>query len=149
MLETWDLQGTWITHNCCLLWMWICGKPTYWPFDPKKTLDLTDFFFVKNISSNSIKIENAFDMNSDHSSIYLTIGDKSLWKIEKVTLINKYTDSDYFNQLLENGINLPVPLKTTEQLEEEWNAFTCSPVIKRNLQVLKLGLAGWGYLTQF
>jgi hypothetical protein len=47
------------------------GKPTYWP-----TPDVIDFFVVKNISTNYIKIEEGFDLNSDHSPIYLTISDK-------------------------------------------------------------------------
>lgn len=36
------------------------GKPTYWPTDPNKIPDLIDFFVVKNISTNYIKIEEGF-----------------------------------------------------------------------------------------
>jgi hypothetical protein len=57
------------------------GKPTYWPTDKKKTLpDLLDFFVVKNISTNYIKIKEGLDMNSDHSSICLTVSDKIIAK---------------------------------------------------------------------
>ena len=35
----------------------LMGKPTYWPTDRKKTPDLVDFFVTKNISSNTIKVE--------------------------------------------------------------------------------------------
>jgi endonuclease/exonuclease/phosphatase family metal-dependent hydrolase len=45
------------------------GKPTYWPADPNRTPDLIDFFVIKNISSNYIKIEETLDLNSDHSPI--------------------------------------------------------------------------------
>jgi hypothetical protein len=52
---------------------------------------------------------------------------------------------DYFNYLLENNINLSVPLKTADQLEREPNAFTTAiqkaawnstPVIKTKLKGL-------------
>jgi hypothetical protein len=39
----------------------------------KKLPDVIDFFIVKNISTNYIKIEEGFDLNSDHSPIYPTI----------------------------------------------------------------------------
>jgi hypothetical protein len=52
----------------------------YRPTDPKKLPDLIDFFVVKNISTNYIKIEDGFDLNSDHSPIYLTISDKIITK---------------------------------------------------------------------
>jgi putative IMPACT (imprinted ancient) family translation regulator len=42
------------------------GKPTYWPTDKKKLPDLIDFFVVKNISTNYIKIEEGFYLNSNH-----------------------------------------------------------------------------------
>jgi hypothetical protein len=58
------------------------GKPTYWPTDPIKLPDSIDFFVVKNISTNFIKIEEGFDLNSNHSPIYLTISDKIITKIK-------------------------------------------------------------------
>jgi hypothetical protein len=45
------------------------GKPTYWPTEPKRNPDLIDFFVVKNISTNYIKIEEGFNPKSDHSPI--------------------------------------------------------------------------------
>jgi hypothetical protein len=35
----------------------------YWPIDSKRTLDLIDFFVVKNISTNCIKMKEGFDLN--------------------------------------------------------------------------------------
>jgi hypothetical protein len=68
-------QRTAVTYTGCEIVS--TGKPTYWPTDPKKKLpDLIDFFLAKNISTNYIKIEEGFDLNSDHSPIYLTISDK-------------------------------------------------------------------------
>ena len=63
-------------------------------------------------------------MNSDHSSILLTISEKIIMKEQTPTLVNKYTDWKYFNHLLENETNLMVPLKATNQLEVELVRFT-------------------------
>ena len=121
------------------------GKPTYWPTDPNKMPDLIDFFVVKNFSANYIKIDEIFDLNSDHSSILLTISDHIITKDQNPVLINKYTDWDYFNFLLENNINLRVPLRTIGQLEEDVQQFTTAiqeaawkstPVLKRKLKGL-------------
>jgi hypothetical protein len=87
------------------------GKPTYWSTDKKKLPDFIDFFVVKNISTNYIKIEEGFDLNWDHSPIYLTISEKIITKDQNPVLTNKRTDWDYFNHLLESNINLTVPLK--------------------------------------
>jgi hypothetical protein len=76
------------------------GKPTYWPTDLKKLPDLIDFFAVKNISTTYIKIEEGFDLNSDHSSIYLTICNKIITKDQNPVLTNKHTDRDYLKYLL-------------------------------------------------
>jgi hypothetical protein len=45
------------------------GKPTYWPTDPKRTPYVIEFFGVKNISTDYIKIEVGFYLNSDNSQI--------------------------------------------------------------------------------
>jgi hypothetical protein len=58
----------------------------------KKLSDLVDFFVVKNISTNYMKIEEGFDLNSDHSPIYLTISDKIITKDQNPELTNKHTD---------------------------------------------------------
>jgi hypothetical protein len=42
-------------------------------------------------------------------------------KNQNPVLINKYTDWDYFNYLLECNINLSALLKTADQLEKELN----------------------------
>jgi hypothetical protein len=67
------------------------GKPTYWPADPIKTPDLIDFFVIKNISSNNIKIEESLDLNSDHSPVYLTVGDNIIMKNQNPVLTNTQT----------------------------------------------------------
>jgi hypothetical protein len=86
--------------------------------------DLTDFFVVKNVSANYIQIDEGYDLNSDHSPILLTIGEHIITKVQNPILINKHTEWDYFNFLLETKIDLSVPLKTIDQLEDELYYFT-------------------------
>jgi hypothetical protein len=57
----------------------------------KKTPDLFDFLVVKNISKNYIKIEESFDLNSNHSPIYLTVRDKTITKDRNPVLTNTQT----------------------------------------------------------
>jgi hypothetical protein len=66
-------------------------------------------------------------------------------KNQNPVLTNKHTDWDCFNYILECNINLSVSLKTTDQLEKEWNTFTdtiqeaawdSTPAIKRKLKGL-------------
>jgi hypothetical protein len=59
--------------------------------DPKKLPDLIDFFVVKNISTNYIKIGEGFDLNSDHSPIYVTVSDKIITKDQNPVLTNTQT----------------------------------------------------------
>jgi hypothetical protein len=61
----------------------------YRPTDPKELPDLIHFFVVKNISTNYIKIEEGFDLNSDHSPIYLTNSDKIITKDQNPVLTNR------------------------------------------------------------
>jgi hypothetical protein len=64
------------------------GKPTYWSTDPKELPDSIYFFVVKNISTNYMKIEEGFDLNSDHSPICWTISDKIITKDQNPVLTN-------------------------------------------------------------
>ena len=49
------------------------GKPTYWPTVSGKTSDLIDFFITRKVSAQYLKVEEGFELNSDHSPIYLTM----------------------------------------------------------------------------
>jgi hypothetical protein len=71
----------------------------------KRTPNLINFFVVKNISANYIKIEEGFNLNSDNSPLCLTISDKIIMKNQNPVLTNKLIDWDYFNYLLEGNIS--------------------------------------------
>lgn len=92
------------------------GKPTYWPTDPHKIPDVIDFFVIRNISSNYVQIEEAWDMDSDHSPILLTLSDSVIQKENPPSLTNKRTDWESFKIQLEEQINLSVPIRSEEQL---------------------------------
>jgi hypothetical protein len=73
------------------VWSSLLANQRIGPQIQKKIPDLIDLFVVKNISTNYIKIEEGFDINSDHSPIYLTISDKIITKDQNPVLTNKYT----------------------------------------------------------
>lgn len=66
--------------------------PIYWPTDTNKIPDLIDFFIIKNISSNYCQIEEEWDMNSNRSSILLTLNQYIIKKDNNPTRVNKLTD---------------------------------------------------------
>lgn len=82
-------------------------------------LDLIHHFVIKNVSANYITIKKGYNLNSDYSPILLTIDEYIITKDQNPVLINKYSDWDYFNFLLKNSINMCIPHKTIDQLEEE------------------------------
>jgi len=47
------------------------GKPTYWPSDNKKTLDLLDFGIMGGIAENCYLTEFCLELSSDHSPVSL------------------------------------------------------------------------------
>lgn len=99
------------------------GRPTYWPADRQKIPDLIDFFIVRKVGANYIKVEENYDLSSDHSPIIMTLSDKVIKKENNPFLVNKLTDWDGFRNELEARIRLNVPLKTCDQLEYEAEIF--------------------------
>jgi hypothetical protein len=99
------------------------GKPTYWPTDTNKVLDLIDFFVSKNLSSIFIDVTEEFDLNSDHSPIVLMLSETIIRKGRNPTLSNYLTDWDMFRETLVNRINLRIALTTTDELEDKVQKF--------------------------
>lgn len=118
------------------------GNPTYWPTDIKKIPDLIDFFVVKNISTNYLKVEDSQHMSSDHSPILLTVSQNVIQKPPPATLTNNRTDWEAFQYKLEERIVLSVPLQTASQLDCEveklvndiqQSAWDATPIIRRRV----------------
>ena len=95
------------------------GKPTYWPTDPSKIPDLSDFFIIKNKPAQYIQTEESHDLNSDHTPILLILSENTIQTESKPVLVNRRTDWESFRQSLEEKINLTVPLRNEEQLDRE------------------------------
>lgn len=100
------------------------GNPTYWPTDRNKIPDVVDFFITKNISSNTTQVKEGPDLDSDHSSVLLTLGNKIIMKEHNPRLVNKLTDWIYFRYLIDECIELSTTINTIEQLESEVQSFT-------------------------
>lgn len=99
------------------------GKPTYWPTDIGRKPDLIDFFIYKNLSAAYLNIEEGYDMHSDHSPIILTLSETVTQKKRSPTLVNKNTDWESFHFDLEHLIDLKVPLKDKQQVDDEVEKF--------------------------
>ena len=60
-------------HECHCTY-YSTGEPTYWPTDHHRIPDLLDFFVAQAVAANSIRVESAFELSSDHSPIIATVG---------------------------------------------------------------------------
>jgi hypothetical protein len=99
------------------------GQPTYWPTDQNKIPDLLDFFIIKGISLNYLDVESSLDLSSDHTPLILTYSSSVYLKDKRQTLYNKCTNWDYFRTLVNNNINLKIPLRNENDVEESINYF--------------------------
>lgn len=93
------------------------GEPTYWPSDPRKIPDLLDFFITKGLSRNCLNIESSLDLSSDHSPVIVTVSSSLLLKPKPPFLCNKHTNWNYFRELVNQNLNLRIPLKSPEDLD--------------------------------
>lgn len=95
------------------------GSPTYWPADLNKTPDLIDFYVTKGISTNYISLENSEELTSDHSPVIMTISETIIKRDMQARLTNKNTNWKLFRELIEQKIDLQMPLRNAIQIEEE------------------------------
>lgn len=116
------------------------GKPTYWPTDKTKSLDLIDFFITRKISLNSLTIEDGYDLNSDHSPIYLTVFGDYIPTTSHQQLVNRKTDWCYFKSIINSTISQN-PIHSINDIENETLNFTntlqqaawkSTPILKKN-----------------
>jgi len=64
-------------------------KATYWPSDQNKIPDLLDFFVMRDLSSNYVKIIELMELTSDHIPVLLTLSSNFIVQQRKVSLTNK------------------------------------------------------------
>lgn len=92
-------------------------EPTYWPSDPKKIPDLLDFFIMKGFCKHYIKTESCYDGSSDHTPVILTVSAMLVESTGPDKLYNKNTDWASFQEFIEGKIQLRIPLKNEEDIE--------------------------------
>jgi hypothetical protein len=78
-----------------------------------------DFYISKKVPMHYRKIEDSYDLDSDHSPIIMTLSDKINKKEANPMLTNKFADLESFQSELNKKIQLNVPLRTTQQLDIE------------------------------
>ena len=93
------------------------GSPTYWPSDLNKIPDVIDFCVTKGVANHSVTAESCLDLSSDHSPIILTLANQFEPTASKPFLHNTKTDWFQFRDLVENGINVNIPLRNLDDIE--------------------------------
>lgn len=100
------------------------GSPTYWPSDPAKRPDLLDFIVYNGIPRSFLDISNCDDLSSDHSPIIATFSTVLHTIAKKVKIVTAKTDMQSFKYWIEQNLNLNIPLKTGNELEDAVESFT-------------------------
>ncbi|KAL4148248.1 hypothetical protein QTP88_002529 [Uroleucon formosanum] len=90
--------------------------PTYWPSSSRKNPDILDIFVTKIPNNLFSTTKNLLDLNSDHSSVLLTLNTSPTYK-ESNKLFNKFTDHSKFTELVDKEIHLNIKLKTPDDID--------------------------------
>ena len=75
--------------------------PTYWPSSIRKKPNILDIFVSKVPSNLNCTPENILDLNSDHSSVLLTVSASPTVKMTPPKLFSPLTDRIKFHKLVE------------------------------------------------
>lgn len=94
------------------------GEPTYWPTDVRKTPDLIDFAIVKGIAGSYFECKSMPELSSDHSPVEILLKRKITLTADVCRLHSRKTDWNSFRESISASINLQLPLKTNEDIEE-------------------------------
>lgn len=98
--------------------------PTYWPSSPHKNPDILDIFITKTPSNVHYVIDNILDLNSDHSSVILTLNDYPSINTEPLKLFHTTTDRYKFHDLVNQNLQLNVRLKSNDDIDAAVNNLT-------------------------
>ena len=98
--------------------------PTYWPSSPHKNPDILDIFVTKTPSNLHYVIDNVLDLNSDHSSVILSISNYPSIITEPPKLFYATTDRYKFHDLVNQNLQLNVRLKSNEDIDAAINNLT-------------------------
>lgn len=97
------------------------GEPTYWPTDTNKIPDLVDFCVTKGIPLESQTAQSCFDLSSDHSPVLVMISTNILETQPPPYLSSKYTNWIKFRAILDERLDLNIPLKSDGEIDEAVN----------------------------
>lgn len=100
------------------------GSPTYWPSDPNKIPDLLDFIVYNGISRSSLDVIDSNELSSDHTPIIINYYATPQIVSKNIKLFKKNTDIDSFKYWIDKNINLNIPLKTSDELDDAVESFT-------------------------
>jgi hypothetical protein len=100
------------------------AEPTYWPTHENRRPDLLDFFISYGIARERFYVKSCLDLTSDHSAVYRIISSTIILKESPLRLHNARTEWDNFSLIMEEEINLKIPLKTEEELDNAVEYFT-------------------------
>jgi hypothetical protein len=111
------------------------------------TAIIKPFFIIRKISTNYVSTEENFDLNSDHTPVILTMSENVIKKKPSLTLVNKKTDWVKFQEDISSSIQLKVPLRTIEQLNQEAENIMeqIQQAARKNTPEIKRLLAGNNY----
>ena len=93
-------------------------QPTFWPSDTNRQPDLLDFCITKGINAQKFEIDSCLELSSDHTPIIVTMHTLNTTMQQKPSLYNKSTDLDAFREILDEPINMKIPLKSQINIEE-------------------------------
>ncbi|KAI4488705.1 hypothetical protein M0802_011315 [Mischocyttarus mexicanus] len=100
------------------------GEPTYWLTDVNKIPDFLDFFTAKHLSPRYIEIRSVFNLSADHSPISATINTTIIENNPPISLYNRLTNWDFFQETFNNAIETILLLKTTNDVDRAVNHLT-------------------------
>ncbi|KAF0699498.1 Uncharacterized protein FWK35_00037541, partial [Aphis craccivora] len=98
--------------------------PTYWPSSPHKNPDILDIFITKTPSNVHYVIDNILDLNSDHSSVILTLNNYPSINTEPLKLFHTTTDRYKFHDLVNQNLQLNIRLKSNDDIDAAVNNLT-------------------------
>lgn len=101
------------------------NEHTYWPTDPNRQSDLLDFFITKNTNFYS-HIECLYELASDHCSVLLSCGTSPILTPPPPSLTKGIVNWDNFRSYLEDNLNLQIPLKSQNDIENAVEHFVVS-----------------------
>lgn len=100
-------------------------SPTYWPTAATKLPDIIDVFITRGINIHHTKLENFLnDLSSDHSPLFLSLNTTPVLRPPRPSLTPGDTNWEHFRSILQQNINLKLPLKTPLELEAAVEHFT-------------------------